>query len=115
MYSYTELRCWANNSVRHGYILNDQSCAFLTQQLTWLIEAVKIILYGQERNLKRVLKCFECMFNRQIQKDYAPSLVINHLKVFRKFSAQCKTWPRGYKTFFKLSSAEHEISTASKC
>ena len=24
------------------------------------------------------------------------------------------TWPRGYKTFFKLSSAEHEISTAHK-
>ena len=25
------------------------------------------------------------------------------------------TRPRGYKTFFKLSSAEHEISTADKC
>ena len=24
-------------------------------------------------------------------------------------------WSRGYKTFFKLSSAEHEISTAHKC
>ena len=24
-------------------------------------------------------------------------------------------WPQGYKTFFKLSSAEHEISTANKC
>ena len=27
----------------------------------------------------------------------------------------CQTWPRGYKAFFKLSSAEHEISTAHKC
>ena len=26
----------------------------------------------------------------------------------------CETWPRGYKTFFKLSSAEHEISTDHK-
>ena len=27
----------------------------------------------------------------------------------------CPTWSRGYKTFFKLSSAEHEISTAHNC
>ena len=24
-------------------------------------------------------------------------------------------WPQGYKTFFMLNSAEHEISTAHKC
>ena len=30
-------------------------------------------------------------------------------------TAERKAWPRGYKTFFKLSSAEHEISTAHKC
>ena len=29
--------------------------------------------------------------------------------------ARVKTRPRGYKTFFKLSSAGHEISTAHKC
>ena len=29
-----------------------------------------------------------------------------------KFS---QIWPRGYKTFFKLSSAEHAIYTADKC
>ena len=28
---------------------------------------------------------------------------------------QSDTRPRGYKTFFKLSSAEHEISTAHRC
>ena len=29
--------------------------------------------------------------------------------------SEVKIRPRGYKTFFKLSSAEHEISTAHKC
>ena len=33
-----------------------------------------------------------------------------------QFRVRCSTTrPRGYKTFFKLSSAEHEISTADKC
>ena len=32
----------------------------------------------------------------------------------RKTSRYVETIPRGYKTFFKLSSAEHEISTAHK-
>ena len=30
-------------------------------------------------------------------------------------ASKSQTWPRGYKTFFKLSSVEHEISTAHKC
>ena len=32
------------------------------------------------------------------------------------FGSDCtRTWPRGYKTFFMLNSAEHEIYSAHKC
>ena len=36
-------------------------------------------------------------------------------EVFSTLSATGLTWPRGYKTFFILNSAEHEIYPAHKC
>ena len=49
--------------------------------------------------------------------------IYGQLKFYAKLSCAQKkkslitlgTWLRGYKTFLKLSSAEHEISTAHKC
>ena len=40
------------------------------------------------------------------------------IRVLNKHKKHCHyldTWSRGYNTFFKLSSAEHEISTAHEC
>ena len=34
---------------------------------------------------------------------------------FTIFTIGLKTWPRGYKSFFMLNSAEHEIYLAHKC
>ena len=60
--------------------------------------------------------CSNCIAN---QHDYLLARCISFLNL--KFQALsiilcgCTNWPRGYKSFFKLSSTEHEISTAHKC
>ena len=57
-----------------------------------------------------------------IHYTYQLGLLMKLAKRFQRIKARrddrktlLKHWPRGYKTFFKLSSAEHEISTAHKC
>ena len=67
-------------------------------------------------------------FSRFLIEDYLlpdPTLLLGHHTPlfkcwdgqFEQVSVPFKTlsWPRGYKTFFKLSSAEHKISTADEC
>ena len=46
---------------------------------------------------------------------YRSLQVLTDTEVYPDQEKACReTWPRGYKTFFKLSSAEHEISTPYK-
>ena len=45
----------------------------------------------------------------------ATTLNINFSNTQRQITPGSEIRPRGYKTFFKLSSAEHEISTAHRC
>ena len=50
-----------------------------------------------------VLKMNSLIYNAVMRPEDADRLAIS------------LTWPRGYKTFFMLNSAEHEIFAAHKC
>ena len=47
-----------------------------------------------------------------LSKSKVPSL---HSHCVTEQAGLCRTWPRGYKTFFMLSSAESKIYPAHKC
>ena len=69
-----------------------------------------IIIHLKTKALKT--KASICMVLAEFLGRLIPYKWLTSIQVFVVSSF---AWPQGYKTFFKLSSAEHEISTAHKC
>ena len=61
-------------------------------------------------------ECFaDLLFQTSIFVKTVVLLEVDYFESFLKRNMHCKIWPWGYKTFFMLNSAEHEIFPAHKC
>ena len=79
---------------------------FMPESPRWLIST------HQEERARRVLQTMRGQLD--IEEEYE-SIKANCLEAQQNEDLSCEYWPRGYKTFFMLSSAESKIYPAHKC